>query len=147
MRNARKCNLFIWMFHSRSINAYINKLHFRALHMVYRDYVVTFEELLNKDNSVNIHQQNLQSLAIEMYKVDKEVSPNFMTEIFPIHPNTASGNISANTRAHSQFYNSANPKEGKHGSRNIKKSWAKNLGNGTRKHERCHILIHFQNED
>lgn len=47
----------IWMFHSRSINANINKLHFRALRMVYRDYVTTFEELLNKDNSVTIHQQ------------------------------------------------------------------------------------------
>ena len=95
----------IWMFHSRSINAKINKLHFRALRMAYRDYSTTFEELLIKDESVTIHQQNLQSLAIEIYKVINELSPNFLKEIFVTNKNIASGNVSANTRRQAQFYN------------------------------------------
>ena len=41
-----------------------------------------YEELLLKDGSVTIHQQNLQSLAIEMFKVANDVAPIFMKNIF-----------------------------------------------------------------
>ena len=40
------------MFYSRTTNNKINKLHGRALRLVYDDYVSTFEELLEKDNSL-----------------------------------------------------------------------------------------------
>ena len=60
----------VWMFHSRNINRKINKLHYRALRMVYLDEKSTFEELLlEKDGSVTIHHRNLQVLATEMFKV------------------------------------------------------------------------------
>ena len=36
----------------------------------------------NKDNSFTIHQQNIQSLAIEMYKVANGLSTNLFSEIF-----------------------------------------------------------------
>ena len=54
----------VWMFHSRHINTKINNLHFRALRMVYLDEISSFEELLNKDGSVNVHHRNFQLLAI-----------------------------------------------------------------------------------
>ena len=38
------------MFYSRTTNNKINKLHERALRLVYDDYVSAFEELLEKDN-------------------------------------------------------------------------------------------------
>ena len=41
----------VWMFHSRKLNSRINKLHERALRMVYQDYVSSFTELLEKDKS------------------------------------------------------------------------------------------------
>ena len=58
-----------WMFYSKTTNNKINKLHERALRLVYDDYVSTFEELLEKGNSFNIHRYNIQTLCIELYKV------------------------------------------------------------------------------
>ena len=57
------------MFYSRNTNNKINKLHERALRLVYDDYVSRFEELLEKDNSFTIHRYNIQALCIELYKV------------------------------------------------------------------------------
>ena len=37
--------------------------------IVYQDDTSSFEELLEKDNFFSIHYQNIQTLAIEMYKV------------------------------------------------------------------------------
>ena len=43
----------------------------------------TFDELLKKDDSVTIHHRNIHALAIEMYKIHKDVDTDFMCEIFP----------------------------------------------------------------
>ena len=73
----------IWMFHGRTMNNRINRLHERALRLVYSDTNLTFEELLELDNSFTIHHRNLQKLAIEMYKVKHNLSPPFMKNVFP----------------------------------------------------------------
>ena len=95
----------VWMFHNRNINTRINNLHFRALRMVYRKEISTFEELLERDSSVTIYQRNLQFLAIEMFKVEKGLAPIFMNEIMK-----GAENVSSNTLANAIFYNSSNPK-------------------------------------
>ena len=59
----------IWMFHSRQLNNRINKRHERALRLVYKDNKLTFNDLLELDNSVTIHQRNLQILATKIFKV------------------------------------------------------------------------------
>ena len=51
----------IWMHHNRTINNRINKLHERALRLVYKDYISSFEELLLKD--FTIHHRNLQKFV------------------------------------------------------------------------------------
>ena len=61
----------VWMFHYRTINYKINKLH-----------DTTFQELLNKDNSVTTHDRNLQRLATEMYKIKNHLSPLPMQELY-----------------------------------------------------------------
>ena len=101
----------VWMFHNSNINTRINNLHFRALRMVYREETSTFEEPLERDGSVTIHQRNLQFLAIEMFKVEKGLAPIFMNEIFPKNKNKGAENVSSNTRANAIFYNSSNPKQ------------------------------------
>ena len=74
----------IWMCHSRTLNNKINKLHERALRQVYTDKNLTFEQMLEKDGSVTIHQRNLQKLATEMYKVKNGLSPKIMADLFTL---------------------------------------------------------------
>ena len=49
----------VWMFHSRRTNNKINRLHERALRIVYDDDVSTFDQLLAMDKSFCIHHQNI----------------------------------------------------------------------------------------
>ena len=100
----------IWMFHSRSMNRKINNLHYRALRLVYKDELSTYEDLLRRDGSVSIHNKNLQLLVIEMYKVDKGLSPTFMKDIFTRNENAQSDNVSSRTRSKSTYYNYSNPR-------------------------------------
>ena len=44
----------IWMFHNRTLNNKINKLHERPLRIVYRDENLTFQDLLEKDNTIGV---------------------------------------------------------------------------------------------
>ena len=57
------------MICSRSVSNEINKLHERALKIVYDDYNSKFEELLTKDGSFTIHHKNIQTLEIELFKI------------------------------------------------------------------------------
>ena len=72
----------VWMYCSRKNNKRINNIHERALRIAYNDFSSSFEQLLLKDNTVNIHTKNLQQLATEIYKTIHHENPNFMDEIF-----------------------------------------------------------------
>ena len=109
-----------WMFHSRSINTKINNLHFRALRIVYKDESLSFQNLLDKDNSITIHQRNLRSLATEMFKVTTGLLPTFMNDVFCANHNLDTNNISARTRLNSRFYNPVNPKKVYMGSNSLR---------------------------
>ena len=50
------------MFYMRTTNNKIDKLLERALRLVYDDYVSTFGELLEKDNSFTVRHYNIQTL-------------------------------------------------------------------------------------
>ena len=90
----------IWMFHSRKLNNHINRLHERALRLVYKDKNSTFEELLSKDKSFTIHHRNLQKLATEMFKVKNDLSPSCMKAIFSISDNPYNMRFYQNFKTH-----------------------------------------------
>ena len=72
----------VWMCHSRTLDNKINKLHERALRLVYDDKQSTCEELLNINKSITIHHRNLQVLVTELYKVHYGLAPEPMNDIF-----------------------------------------------------------------
>ena len=75
-------NPLVWMFHNRTLNNKINRLHERALRIVYKNDNLTFQELLAIDDAVTIHHRNIQKLATEMYKIKNNLSPTPMGKIF-----------------------------------------------------------------
>ena len=77
-----------WKFHNRTLKNKINKLHERALRFVYEDINLSFQDLLDRDNSMTIHRRNIQKLAIEMYKIKNKLSPIPMMDIIRDHVNT-----------------------------------------------------------
>ena len=76
------------MFHNRSLNNKISRLHERCLRIIYNDTQSKFEKLLVKDNSVSMHHNNIHTLAIEMYKVANGMSLEMMNGIFKLRVNT-----------------------------------------------------------
>ena len=90
----------VWMFHGRSVNKKINHLHERALRIAYKNYTSSFEGLLKRDNTVAIHHTNIQSLAIELFKVKQNLSNSMLCKIFQ------TGSISYNLRSQTDFIKS-----------------------------------------
>ena len=71
------CSL-IWMCHSRKILGQINKIHGRALRIVYTDYTSSLDELVEKSGSVTLYHKNLQQLATEICKALNGISSSLM---------------------------------------------------------------------
>ena len=78
----------VWIFHSRELNRRINRIQERALRIVYNDDTSSFNSLLERDKSFTVHERNIQTLAIEMFKVVNGLSPEIMKSVFPLKSNT-----------------------------------------------------------
>ena len=84
------------MLRSIKLNNKINRLHKRCLRLIYNDRISSYEELSDKDNSVLIHQKNLQKLAIEIFETYR--APQIMNEVFP-----RNYDLNYNLRRHLEF--------------------------------------------
>ena len=73
----------IWVFHSRAMDHRINRIHEITLRLIYpNQYQIIFKVLSEKSKTVSIHQINLQTLAIEIYKVKNNISPEVVNSLF-----------------------------------------------------------------
>ena len=75
------CTL-VWMFHSRSFNNKINRIHESALGSTYNNKSSSFKKLLQQDNSVTIHHRNIKILATEICRFLQELSSPIINESF-----------------------------------------------------------------
>ena len=98
----------VWMCHSRRMNIKINNLRYRTLRIIYEHS--RFDELLSRDNSINIHHRNICTLAVEMYKMQQGLSPDFMNDIFPKRELSKIESVVGNTQNQNHFYNPVNPR-------------------------------------
>ena len=72
----------IWMWHNRTHKNKISRLHEWWLQLIYNDKRSSFEDLMEKYNSVSVHHNNLQVLAIEVFKEHTKSSLGMMQEVF-----------------------------------------------------------------
>ena len=72
----------IWMFCHKTSNNQINKIQKRTLRLVYQIEDANFEDLLLKDNPWNVHENNMHTLLIEIYKSIINLSPLIMNDFF-----------------------------------------------------------------
>ena len=74
----------IWMCHSHENNRQISRLQERCLRIICNDKQSSFNELLEKDDSVLVHERNLHVLATEMHKISNGLVTPLMKGIFSI---------------------------------------------------------------
>ena len=78
----------VWMFCGRKSNNRINYLDERAFRIVYNDNQSSFKNLLRNDHSVSIHQRNICSFPVELYKIKNEMSiPRMFWKAFELFEN------------------------------------------------------------
>ena len=79
------------MFTSRYLKNVLNSIHKRALHFIYNDYELPFDRILEDNKQRRIHQKkkkkNIESLAIEIYKIQAGLTPPIMRDL--LSPGTA----------------------------------------------------------
>ena len=70
------------MFHGRRANDRMNKLHERALRLVYKYYETSFSDLFAIDGSFTVDHANIQTLLLEMYKIKHNLSKSCLKDLF-----------------------------------------------------------------
>ena len=78
----------IWMFSSRKTNTLITRIHERPIRIVSGDNESNFENLLQKNKEITIHQRNLQVLMTELFKIINGYVPPIMDNFFIFRENT-----------------------------------------------------------
>ena len=72
----------IWTFCGKTSNREINRIHKRALRILFNDYEASFEELLQRNDEQTVHTKNLHKLMTEVYKSLNHQNHAFMLDIF-----------------------------------------------------------------
>ena len=77
----------VWMFSSRKSNNRINRIHERSLRIITGNQGSSYDELLSMTNESTIHQNNLQQLAVQIFKFLHHLSPQIMENLFNVREN------------------------------------------------------------
>lgn len=72
----------IWMRFDKASNLLVNKVHRRALAVVYQNFHYSSNDLLCLSNKVTFHIQFVRKLLSEIFKSLHNQGPSFMSELF-----------------------------------------------------------------
>ena len=59
----------------------MEKLQYRALHLVYNDFSSSYEALLEKANMLTLHISRIRLIAIETFKILHKLSPVYLHDL------------------------------------------------------------------
>ena len=76
------------MFAGKTLINKICKIHHRTLQVVYDDFNKSYDELLELNNDLFIHQRHLCYFVIEVFKSIMNLNPQFMWSYFEEKPMT-----------------------------------------------------------
>ena len=76
------------MFSSRKTNILINRIHERPIRIVSGDNESNFENLLEINKEITIHQRNFQVLIIEVFKIINGYAPPIIDNFFKFREKT-----------------------------------------------------------
>ena len=76
------------MFAGKTLINKICKIHHRTLQVVYDDFNKSYDELLELNNDLFIHQRHLCYFLIEVFKSIMNLNPQFMWSYFEEKPMT-----------------------------------------------------------
>ena len=76
----------IWIFAAKTLINKIRKIHHRTLQVVYDDFNKLYDELLELNNDLSIHQRHLRYLASAVFKSIIHLNPQFMLSYFEEKP-------------------------------------------------------------
>ena len=68
----------VWMFAGKTSINKICKIHHRTLQVIHNDYQKSYDELLDINKDVNIHQKQLCTLVLEVFKSITLVNSEFV---------------------------------------------------------------------
>ena len=71
----------VWMFYGKVVSERIDRIHERALRAVYNDFSSSFSQLLSKGDHVTVHQKNLKTLCLKVFKAINGYSPKFINSM------------------------------------------------------------------
>ena len=77
----------VWIFSTAKSLKKIESLQKRALHVLYNDYSLSYEGLLEKPGKIKISVNRLRNLYDEIYKTIDKLNPEFMNNIFKVTEN------------------------------------------------------------
>ena len=69
------------------LNNALNTINERALRLIYNDYKLPFDRILEYSKHESIYQKNIESLAIEIYKLQARLTPPIMNDLFATREN------------------------------------------------------------
>ena len=70
------------MLASHYLNNAFNNFHKRALRLIYNGKDKSFNSILTENNLKTIYQENLEFIAIKIYKSQNGLSPPIMNDMF-----------------------------------------------------------------
>ena len=93
----------IWMFTSRYLNNALSSIYERSLRLIYNDYEPYFDRILEDNKQKSIHQKNIESLAIEIYKFQAGLIPPIMSDLFATRENNYNFRIFSRVKIFTQM--------------------------------------------